>query len=103
MSESLPIGNTTILVADDAFANAFQTGYLRYKVEYLNKPLADMDLYALYVGIMTSVQHAGRYNAGYLTGWVAALLERTQPTVAVPVVPSSAPSPLVLADVEVTG
>ncbi len=76
MSESLRIGDTTIIVTDDAFANAFQTGYLRYKVDYLNTPLTDMDLYAFYVGTMIDVQHAGRYDAGYLTGWVAALLER---------------------------
>ncbi len=101
MSESLPIGNTTIIVADDAFANAFQTGYLRYKVDYLNKPLTDMDFYAFYVGTMIDVQHAGRYNAGYLTGWVAGLLERKHPTTAdVPVV--SASSLPTLIDVEVT-
>jgi len=87
MSETLNIGDTTITVADDEFANAFQTGYLRYKVDYLNKPLTDMDLYAFYVGTMTSVQHAGRYNAGYLTGWVAALLERKHVTATFPVLP----------------
>lgn len=100
MSETLNIGDTTITVADDEFANAFQTGYLRYKVDYLNKPLTDMDLYAFYVGTMTSVQHAGRYNAGYLTGWVAALLERKHATATFPVLP--APSLLALNDVEVT-
>lgn len=103
MSESLPIGNTTITVADDAFANAFQIGYLRYKVDYQNKkPLTDMDLYAFYVGTMNSVQHVGRHSAGYLTGWVAALLERTHSTNSVPLVPV-APSPLALTNVEVTG
>ncbi len=100
MSESLTIGNTTITVTDDDFANAFQIGYLRYKADYLNMPLTDMDLYAFYVGIMIGVQHAGRYNAGYLTGWVSALLERKHPTSAVPVVPT--PAPLALTDVEVT-
>ena len=99
MSETLRIGDTTITVADDEFANAFQTGYLRYKVDSQNKRLADMDLYAFYVGTMTSVQHVGRYYAGYLTGWVAALLEHKHP-VSVPVVPTVL-SPLVLADVDV--
>ncbi len=97
MSESLKIGNTTITVTDDAFANAFQTGYLRYKVDYQNKPLTDMDLYAFYVGTMIDVQHAGRHNAGYLTGWVAALLERKH-SATVPVVPAL---PSALKDVEV--
>lgn len=98
MSETIKIGDTTITVPDDAFANAFQTGYLRYKVDFLDKSLTDMDLYTFYVGTMFGVQHAGRYNAGYLTGWVAALLERKQ-IAAVPVVPAP---PLVFADVEVT-
>jgi len=98
MSEPLKIGDTTITVADDEFANAFQIGYLRYKVDCFNTSLTDMDLYAFYVGTMIGVQHTGRYNAGYLTGWVAALLERKQPTV--PVVPFALS--LTLRDVEVT-
>ncbi len=98
MSESLRIGDTTITVADDEFANAFQTGYLRYKVDSQNKPLTDMDLYAFYVGTMTSVQHVGRYYAGYLTGWVAALLERKQ---SIPVPPTPLPFDT-LQDVKVT-
>jgi len=97
MSELLVIGGATITVTDDEFANAFQTGYLRYKVDYQNKSLIDMDIYGFYVGTITSVRHPEHHNAGYLTGWVAALLERQQPT-PIPVVP--APS-LALTDVEV--
>jgi len=85
MSETIKIGDTTVIVTDDEFANAFQTGYLRYKVDYLNKSLTDMDIYAFYVETMIDVQHSGHYYAGYLTGWVAALLERKQ-SAAVPVV-----------------
>ena len=70
-----PIGNTTIIVSDDEFAHAYQVGYLQYKLDYRTKILSDMDIYAVYVGVMTSVRHSGRYNAGYLTGWTAALLE----------------------------
>ena len=102
MSESLTIGNTTITIADETFADAFQIGYLRFKADYLNKPLTDMDIYALYVGTITSVQHSGRYGAGLLTGWVAALLERPHSTTPVPVVPAPTPSPLPLKEVEVT-
>ncbi len=70
-----PIGNTTIIVQDDEFAHAYQVGYLQYKLDYSTKTLSDMDIYALYVGVMTSVRHSGRYHAGYVTGWIAALLE----------------------------
>ncbi len=69
------IGNTTIVVNDDEFAHAYQVGYLKYKADYRTKTLSDMDIYAFYVGVMTSVRHSGRYNAGYLAGWTAALLE----------------------------
>ena len=68
------IGNTTIIVSDDEFAHAYQVGYLKYKLDYRTKTLSDMDIYAFYVGVMTSVRHSGRYNAGYLAGWTAALL-----------------------------
>ncbi len=69
------IGNTTIIVSDDEFAHSYQVGYLQYKLDYSTNTLSDMDIYAFYVGVMTSVRHSGRYNAGYLTGWTAALLE----------------------------
>ncbi len=75
MSQFQPIGNTIIVVTDDEFAHAYQVGYLQYKLDYSIKMLSDMDTYALYVGVMTSVRHSGRYHAGYLTGWIAALLE----------------------------
>jgi len=75
MSEFQPIGNSGILVADDEFANAYQVGYLTYKLDDSTKTLTDMELYALFFGVMTGVGHSGRYSAGYLTGWVAGLLE----------------------------
>ncbi len=83
MSENIKIGDTAITVTDDEFANAFQTGYLRYKVDFLNKPLTDMAIFGFYVGTMTSVRHSGRYLAGYLTGWVSALLEHKHSAVPV--------------------
>lgn len=87
MSELKKIGDTTICVTDDEFAHAYQVGYLRYKTEYLHKTLSDMDIYAFYVGVMTSVRHSGRYNAGYVTGWIAALVEQKKP---VPIIPTLA-------------
>ncbi len=75
MSELKHIGNTTIVVADDEFAHAYQVGYLQYKLDESQKTLSDMDIYAFYVGVITSVRHSGRYNAGYVTGWIAALVE----------------------------
>jgi hypothetical protein len=70
----------TIVVTDEEFANGYQTGYFRYKTHDHTQPLTDMDLYALYVGTITSVRHSGRYLVGYLMGWNAALLGATPPT-----------------------
>ena len=78
------IGNTTIVVNDDEFAHAYQVGYLKYKLDYSTKTLSDMDIYALIVGVITSVHHSGRYHAGYVTGWIAAILEGKKPSVLVP-------------------
>jgi len=75
MSEFKQIGNSVVLVADDEFAHAYQIGYLTYKLDASTKILSDMDIYNLFFGIMTSVQHPGRYSAGYVAGWVAGLLE----------------------------
>ena len=57
MSEFQAIGNSGILVADDEFANAYQVGYLTYKLDDSTKTLTDMELYALFFGVMTGVGH----------------------------------------------
>lgn len=82
MSEIQNIATTTIVVTDDEFANGYQTGYLRYRTDAPTKTRTDMDIYTLYVGTMTSVRHSGRYHAGYVMGWTAALLGKTPPTFA---------------------
>ncbi len=78
MSE-LKTATPTIAVTDEEFANGYQTGYLQYKTDDHTKPVTEMDVYALYVGTMTSVRHSGRYHAGYIMGWTAALLGATPP------------------------
>ena len=70
---------TAIAVTDEEFANGYQTGYLQQKTTNQTKPVAEMDIYALYDGTITSVRHCGRYHAGYIMGWTAALLGATPP------------------------
>lgn len=93
MSQFQYIGNTRVLVSNDEFANGYQVGYLQHKLDYCStslkydhttKTLSEMDIYALIVGVITNIHHAGRYHAGYVTGWIAALLEGRKPTVTVP-------------------
>ena len=75
MSEVTHIGNSVVLVGNDEFAHAYQIGYLTYKLDDSTKTFSDTDIYNLFFRVMTGVQHPGRYNAGYLAGWVAGLLE----------------------------
>ena len=66
---------------DDAFTHAYQVGYLQFKVDYATTTPSVMDIYAFIVGTITSVHHSGRYLAGYVTGWIAALVETYKPSV----------------------
>ncbi len=75
MNELIPIGNTIIAVADDEYVSAYQSGYLTYKLDYGKKTLSDMDIYNFFASVIPSVRNSGRYNAGFVTGWIAALTE----------------------------
>jgi len=75
MREWIQIGNSVVLVANDEFAHAYQIGYLTYKLDDSTRIFSDTDIYTLFFRVMTGVQHPGRYNVGYLAGWVAGLLE----------------------------
>lgn len=85
-----PIGNTTIFVTDDEYGSGYQVGYLQYKLDYKSNAPTEMDIYALIIGVITSVRHSGRYHAGYVTGWIAALLEGQQLSRTVPVLVEAA-------------
>jgi len=81
MSQTHQRGNTPLAFTDDAFTHGYQVGYLQFKVEYATKTPDVMDIYSLIVGVITSVHHSGRYLAGYVTGWIAALIEGYKPSV----------------------
>jgi len=91
MSQTCWRGNTPLAFTDDAFAHAYQVGYLQFKVDYETKTPSVMDIYALVVGVITNVHHSGRYLAGYVTGWIAALVEAYKPSVLAPSVPQAKP------------
>ncbi len=104
MNELVTIGNTKVLVADDEFVNAYQSGYLTYKLDYSQKTLSDMDIYNFFANVIPSVRNSGRYNAGYVAGWVASLLEggrKPATPVAAPVEPDTAEMPVLLQEVHI--
>jgi hypothetical protein len=73
--ELLQLGNTPIQVQDDEFGNGFQVGYLHFKADFQGKPITDELLYTVIAQTFVDVRHTSRCNAGYLTGFILALLE----------------------------
>jgi hypothetical protein len=41
MSTILQLGNSTVSLKDDEFGNRFQTGYLRFKADFQEKPISE--------------------------------------------------------------
>jgi hypothetical protein len=77
MLEQLQLGNTTIHVQDDEFAHGWQVGYFRFKKDFQGKvSITDELLCTLVAHTFIDVYHPGRYNAGYLIGFVSALIEK---------------------------
>lgn len=68
MNEEHPIGNTTIIVSDDEFFNAYQAGYLYYHTDFKGRPLTELAVYEVMMQTTLSVYHSCRWNAGYLAG-----------------------------------
>ncbi len=71
MNNSIVVGRNLVLVRDDEFGNGFQTGYLRFKMDFEGVLLTDNGLYEMLCQSTQDVQNFSRYNAGYVTGWMA--------------------------------
>jgi len=72
------LGDTTVVVSDDEFGNGFQTGYLRFKMDFLGTPLTDASMYDFLCRNTQDVRNMPSYNTGYVTGWMAGLFEKSQ-------------------------
>lgn len=72
------LGETTVFVTDDEFGNGFQTGYLRFKMDFLGTPLTDAGIYDFLCRNMQDVRNMPSYNTGYVTGWYGALFEKSK-------------------------
>jgi hypothetical protein len=77
MSEILQLNSTPVQVKDDEFATGYQVGYLHFKKDFQGKVLITDELLSTIVAqTFIDVHHTGRCNAGYLVGFIAALLEK---------------------------
>ncbi len=72
------VGTAVVTLQDTQFADAYQQGYTRFRQQQQQHEqisLTDWDI-SLFLMTITSVQHGSRWNAGYITGWMAALFEQ---------------------------
>jgi hypothetical protein len=77
MSEVVHLNDTPIHIQDDDFINGYQIGYLHYKQDFKGRvTITDQFLYNTIMQNIIDVQHTGRCNAGYLVGFIAAMIER---------------------------
>jgi len=75
---SFQVGNTAIRVSDEQFQRGYREGYDDYYAWWAKRQLSDGVIY-LFLN-MTIIRTATPYrqNAGFVTGWLAALLEHQQ-------------------------
>ena len=69
---------TSVARTDKNLVDGVCRGYLTYFHEYQGMPLSDRNVYTLLVNSILDVQRSDRFNAGYYTGWIEALLEVRQ-------------------------
>lgn len=69
------VGQTLIRVGDDQFERGYQHGYKDFCGWWAKQRLTDGKLYLMLSMSITCSALPHRENAGYIVGWVAALLE----------------------------
>ena len=72
---------TPVQVKDDDFEHGFDAGYIHCKIKFLGKvPITDNLLYTILAQTAINVEHTDRCNAGYMVGFLYALLEKEPQT-----------------------
>lgn len=69
------VGQSLIRVGDEQFERGYQHGYEDFRGWWAKQRLTDGKLYILLSMSITCPALPHRENAGYIVGWVAALLE----------------------------
>lgn len=72
---TIKLGETSVSIHSDEFANGIQTGYLEFHTTYHTKPLSDTDIYGVIAQHIYVIQRTSTYNAGFVVGWIKGLLE----------------------------
>lgn len=72
------VGHTAICVADRQFQQGYQQGYEHFTRWWARRSFTDSTLYTFLITSLMNAHAPNRENAGYVTGWLAALLEHKQ-------------------------
>jgi hypothetical protein len=67
------IGHATIAVSDEQFGNGYMVGYLRYLLDYAERPLTEREIYEFLMRHLLNARETDRWNTGLVTGWIAAM------------------------------
>ena len=72
------VGNTAICVADRQFQQGYRQGYEHFTRWWTKRTFTDHTLYTFLITNLMNAHAPNRENAGYVVGWMAALLENKQ-------------------------
>ncbi len=72
------VGQTAICVADRQFQHGYQHGYEHFTRWWAKRPFTESTLYTFLITNLMNAHAPNRENAGYVVGWMAALLENKQ-------------------------
>ena len=81
MHEQRPLGQATLILADDQFINGYQAGHLRYMLDYRIKLLSDDEIYHFLATSLLTPLHPPRWNAGYIVGWIITMHEKKKTSI----------------------
>ena len=78
ITQVFQVGNTAIAVQDEQFQEGYQQGYERFYQRYAHVPLTDLEVYRFVLRNVLDTFTSERERAGYIIGWMAALIEHWQ-------------------------
>ena len=73
-TKMLVVNATAITLLDEQFIDGYKAGYATFHEVYASTPQSDLSIYQFLLTII-DINYEGRRQAGYVTGWMAALFE----------------------------
>lgn len=76
LHHTLYLGSTAIQVQDETFQYGYQQGYQRFQQTHARQAIDDTAIHTFIASNMTNPMAPDLENAGYITGWLSALLRQ---------------------------